>query len=314
MTPDSFLVTGENSGTRIDLFLTRHYKTQSTRSAIQKWFRNGLVIVNDHPAKASYKLRSGDRIRVLSDAFVSAQPASGLAPWNFPLDVLYQDAWLVAINKPSRMIVHPGAGMQQHTVVHAALYHFPEMEIVGHPIRPGVVHRLDQETSGVLLMAKTREAYAELTAIFKNRLIRKYYRAAVYGKMRAPQGRIEKRLGRDPQDRKKISVRARKSRSAVTIFKVLKQFEFGALLDVEILTGRTHQIRVHLSSENHPILGDSKYGGGNWNRIQNANLRGKLKQAGFFGLHAFSLEFKHPFTHMPLRIEAPLPPIWEQLA
>ena len=131
--------------------------------------------------------------------------------------------------------------------------------------------------------------------------------------MKASHGRIEKPLGRDPSNRKKISIRARKARPAVTIYDVIKRLDFGALLDVEILTGRTHQVRVHLSSENHPIIGDTKYGGASWNRILDMNLRNQLKRSGFFGLHAFSLEFEHPLTARNLYVEAPLPHTWNPL-
>ncbi|MCI0415139.1 RluA family pseudouridine synthase [bacterium] len=306
----SFVISVENAGIRIDRFLTQQYSQQS-RSAIQKWFETGLVHVNDQTVKASYRLRDQDRIEVLDLPTEDADVA--LSPWNFPLEILFEDQALLAINKPAHMVVHPGAGVGHHTVVHAALHHFPGIHTVGHPLRPGIVHRLDKETSGILLLAKTQEAYLRMTSLFKDRLIRKHYRAAVFGQMERKQGRIEKALGRDPSNRKKISVRARRARPAVTLYSVLQNYDFGSLLDVEILTGRTHQIRVHLSSEKHPILGDAKYGGGNWNRIQDAALRNRLKQTAFFGLHAFSLEFDHPMTGKHLYLEAPLPEIWTAL-
>lgn len=307
----SFLISGENMGIRIDRFLTQHYPKLS-RSAIQKWFDNEKVRVNDHTVKASYKLRDQDRIDVL-EHFVTDPESIGLTPWNFPLEILFEDDTLLAINKPAHMVVHPGAGVSHHTVVHAVLHYFPGISEVGHPVRPGVVHRLDKETSGILLFTKTQEAYLKMASLFKNRLIRKHYRAVVFGRMERAQGRIEKALGRDPSNRKKISVRARKARPAVTIYSVLHECDFGSLLDVEILTGRTHQIRVHLSSENHPILGDTKYGGGNWNRIQDVTLRNRLKQTAFFGLHAFSLEFDHPLSGKHLYLQAPLPSVWKEL-
>ena len=311
MSADSFLVPDEKSGTRIDIFLTQKYQSR-TRTAIRKWFNQNLVSINDHPVKASYKLRSGDRVRVDTPPETDDSVAS-VSPWEFALEILYEDHWILAINKPSHLIVHPGAGARRHTLVHALVHYLPAIAQVGHPQRPGVVHRLDKETSGLLLIAKNVEAYKELTSIFKSRLIRKFYRAAVYGRMETSRGRIEKGLGRDPLNRKKISIRARKLRPAVTLYNELRQLEFGSILDIEILTGRTHQIRVHLSSENHPIIGDTKYGGGNWNRIRDVDLRQRLRQSGFFGLHALAVEFNHPFTHTPLRIEAPLPALWNPL-
>jgi 23S rRNA pseudouridine1911/1915/1917 synthase len=307
----SFLISGANTGIRIDRFLSEHYPNLS-RSAIKKWFDNDEVRVNDHTVKASYKLRNQDRIEVLEHAAKDAE-ATGLSPWSFPLEILFEDDTLLAINKPAHMVVHPGAGVSHHTIVHAVLHYLPDIREVGHPIRPGIVHRLDKETSGILLFAKTQEAYLKMTSLFKDRLIRKHYRAAVFGRMEKAQGRIEKALGRDPSNRKKISIRARKARPAVTLYSVLQNYDFGSLLNVEILTGRTHQIRVHLSSENHPIVGDTKYGGGNWNRLQDVAQRNRLKQAAFFGLHAFSLEFDHPMTGQHLYMEAPLLEIWKAL-
>ncbi len=310
MTSRSFVVSGEDAGSRIDRYLT-HHQQQESRSAIQKWFDRNLVLVNGHSVKPAYKLHSGDSIEV-------HVPSSEKAPvelnsWDFPIDVLYQDKSILVINKPAHIVVHPGAGKSEYTIVQAALHHFPEIRNVGHPVRPGVVHRLDKETSGVLLLAKTQEAYLKLTALFKNRMIQKHYRAVVYGRMRSQHGRVEKALGRDPANRQKISIRARKGRPAITIYTVLKHLDFGELLDVEIMTGRTHQIRVHLASENHPIVGDSKYGGGNWNRISDVSLRNQLKQAGFFGLHAFSLEFDHPFTGKRIHVETPPSESWNAL-
>jgi 23S rRNA pseudouridine1911/1915/1917 synthase len=310
MNARSFVVSDEEVGTRIDRFLTKHHPNES-RSAIQKWLERKLVCINQQPAKASYRLRNGDLVEVLMPEM--EEPSSELASWNFPLEILYEDDALLAINKPPHTVVHPGAGSHERTIVQAALHHFPEIRNVGHSLRPGVVHRLDKETSGLLLLVKTQEAYLKLTRMFKERSIKKHYRAAVFGKLEKPSARIEKPLGRDPVNRKKISVRARKARAAITIYKLLQPLDFGGILDVEILTGRTHQIRVHLSSEKLPIVGDTKYGGANWNRIPDMELRNRLKQSGFFGLHAYTLEFLHPVTGKRMQLQAPLPPIWNFL-
>jgi 23S rRNA pseudouridine1911/1915/1917 synthase len=305
-----FLVSKDQAGTRLDVFLT-HHLPHETRSTIQKWIRQCAVTVNGRESKSAHRLQCKDRIEIDKP---ESHPKSGiLDPWEYPLTLLYEDEDLLAINKPSRLVTHPGAGRSNHTLANALIFLRQEIRNVGHPLRPGIVHRLDQETSGILLVAKNEQSYLALSAMFKERKIEKHYRALAYGKMRQNEGKIDHALGRDPKDRKKISVRARQSRSAVTIYRVLKQYDFAALLDVRIVTGRTHQIRVHLTSEGHPLVGDSKYGGGNWNRISDLHLRNAFKQAGFFGLHALSLDFRHPSTGVAMHLEAPLPASWELL-
>ncbi len=307
MIHESFVVGSSESGIRIDRHLSERL-TPHSRNTIQKWIEEGHIKVNGKVVKPGYKLKLTDRIEI--HAGEPEVPRTVLEPWDYPLEILYEDDEILAINKPAHVTVHPGAGRSSHTIAHALLCIRPEMATVGHPLRPGIVHRLDKETSGVLLTAKTHSAYRTLTTLFKERSIEKRYRAMVFGKMPACAGKIEKPLGRDPQDRKKISVRARRSRPAITLYHVLKEYAFGTLLDVRILTGRTHQIRVHLSSENHPVVGDTKYSGANWARIQDASLRTKLKASAFFGLHAYSLDFEHPNTGHPLHLEAPLPELW----
>jgi 23S rRNA pseudouridine1911/1915/1917 synthase len=304
-------VTEADSGSRLDLFIVKHLNPGS-RSAVRKWFDRGLVLVNNKAAKASQRLKLSDVILVETPE--SEPEVCELVPWNFPITILYEDEYLLAADKPSGIVTHPGAGNREHTMAHAVLNLRPEIANVGNPMRPGIVHRLDKETSGVLLFAKTSQSYWRLSSLFKDRKIEKHYRALAFGQFRLKTGKIDLALGRDPRNRKKISIRARKSRSAVTHFRVLRQLEFAAILDVRIETGRTHQIRVHLSSENHPIVGDRLYGGGNWGRIPDVNLRNRLKHSNFFGLHAFSLDFQHPFTHSPIHIESPLPASWGPIA
>jgi 23S rRNA pseudouridine1911/1915/1917 synthase len=305
----SFTVSESDAGERLDRYLV-HKLSLDSRAAIQKAINAGLILVNSRSAKSSYRIRAADSVQV--DLIESQSENLQLQPWKFPLEILYEDENLIAIDKPAGVVTHPGAGNHEKTIANAMIALRPEIANVGHPMRPGIVHRLDKETSGVLLLAKNQSAYHQLTAMFKKRSIEKHYRAFSFGKFDRKSGRIDLALGRDPSDRKKISVRAKHSRAAITNYTVLKQFDFAALLDVHIVTGRTHQIRVHLSSEHHPIIGDLKYGGGSWNRIPDAKLRAELKDASFFGLHAFSLSFDHPYTKKRMYIEAPLPEIWQK--
>lgn len=303
----SVSVPASAAGSRLDLFLLPHLESQS-RAAIQKMIHDGSILLNGQSVKASHKVHANDVIEILFQEVKHSEQE--ISPWNYPLEILHEDAYLLAIHKPPHVVTHPGAGTTGHTIANAILHSHPEIRHVGHPGRPGIVHRLDKETSGVLLIAKTDQSYQLVSAMFKDRKITKHYRALAFGTLPQKSGTIDAALGRDPRDRKKISVRARKSRTALTQYSVLENYEFGDLLNVRIFTGRTHQIRVHLSSIHHPIVGDSKYGGGNWTRIRDAELRERLRKAGFFGLHAFSLDFLHPITGASVHIEAPLPDLW----
>ena len=259
----------ESAGQRVDVFLYA-IRIRHSRAAVQRLIEQGAVRIQGLPVKASLRLRGGELLEVDSDE-ESISSADLLSPWNFPLPVLYEEESFLAIEKPAGIVTHPGAGTRDETLANALVHLRPQLAGVGHPLRPGIVHRLDKETSGLMLIAKTEEAYQALSRMFKDREVEKHYRALAFGMFERKNGRIDKALGRDPNDRKKISVRARHSRNAVTLFRVMQQYGCAALLDVQILTGRTHQIRVHLSSENHPIVGDSRYGGANWMRIPDPN-------------------------------------------
>jgi 23S rRNA pseudouridine1911/1915/1917 synthase len=307
MTRRLLRVSSEEAGERLDRYLVRKLSIDS-RASVQRIIQAGAIRVNGQHARASYRVRVSDSI----EAEITNERAESteLIPWKFPIDILYEDEHYIAVNKPAGVVTHPGAGNREHTLANAMIALRSEIAGVGHPQRPGIVHRLDKETSGVILFAKTAAAYYKLTSLFKERKVEKHYRAFAYGRFESKEGKIDRALGRDPQNRQKISVRAKRSRTALTHYRVLKQFDSAALLDVQILTGRTHQIRVHLASENHPIVGDTKYGGGNWSRIRDTQLRTQLKNTEFFGLHAYSISFMHPFSGQPLKVEAPLPAIW----
>ena len=306
----SFLVSDVEAGTRLDIFLVRHLAAES-RTVVQKQIERGDVLVNGNRTRPGHKLCAGDTVdTALREIRTETE---SIEPWPERLEILYEDSSLLAINKPAGIVTHPGAGRRHETLANALIFQRPEIKNVGHPLRPGIVHRLDKETSGLMIVARTDPAYYALSAMFKNREIEKHYRALAYGTFSNREGTIDSRLGRDPGNRKKMSTRAKHSRSAVTLYRVLLQLAFGALLDVKLLTGRTHQIRVHLASERHPIVGDTTYGGGNWNRIADRKLRAFLRDSKFFGLHAFSLDFKHPLTGAPLHLEAPMPTTWIEL-
>jgi 23S rRNA pseudouridine1911/1915/1917 synthase len=302
---ESWIVTPEFTKIRLDQFLSGRIPEES-RSQIQHWIRKGFVKVNGAEVKTGRITKPEDRIDLIVPASEPNQPF----PENIPLDVLYEDSDLAVINKPAGLVCHAGAGVRTGTLVNALLYRMGPME-TGDPGRPGIVHRLDKFTSGVMLVAKNKSAHRNLSQQFKNREVRKEYWAMVHGVPSPASGTIALPLGRDPNNRKKISTRARRKRTAVTHYRILEEHGFVSLLVIHIETGRTHQIRVHLAQRGHPVVGDSLYGP---NRLQ--NLPGGIAKAAkdlqrpF--LHSHRLEFHHPQSGEPLAFDSPLPPELEQ--
>ena len=281
-----------DAGKRLDHFLQEKLKDQS-RSRLQAWVKSGLVIVNGAAAKASHILRGGERIEVT----LTAPPPLKAAPEDLPVEILYEDAAVVAVNKPAGLVVHAGAGVESGTLVNRLVRHFQELSQIGGELRPGIVHRLDRGTSGVLLVARTDAAHRALAAQFSGRTVEKTYLALVQGRMRDDTGRIEKPIARDPVHRTRMTARLASGRSALTEFRVVQRFENFTYLEVRIGTGRTHQIRVHLASLGHPVAGDNLYG---------------ARAAERIFLHAWRISFTSPATAERVTVEAPLPPDLDQ--
>jgi 23S rRNA pseudouridine1911/1915/1917 synthase len=282
-------------GKRLDQFLHEHLPAYS-RARLQDWIRQGRVRVNGAGRRASYVMRAADA--------VEAEPAE-LTPLragaeDIPLRILYENADLVAIDKPAGMVVHAGAGVHSGTLVNALLHHFSSLSKVGGELRPGIVHRLDRYTSGVLLVAKTDVAHRALAAQFAGREVEKVYIALVHGAVRLEVGRIEKPIARDPVRRVRMTSRLEHGRTASTRYRVLRRWPGFTLLEVRIGTGRTHQIRVHLSSIGHPVAGDRLYGAP-------ARIEAMPPLERYF-LHAHRIRFLLPSSGEALAVESPLPP------
>lgn len=276
-------------GQRLDVILSSDGAL--TRSRAAALIKEGCVLVNGKKEdKPACKPNAGVMIQL---EIPEMKPARAEAQ-DIPVEIIYQDTDLAVVIKPEGMVVHPAAGNDDGTLVNALLYHLDSLSGIGGEMRPGIVHRLDKDTSGLMLVAKNDQAHAALSDQLANREMEKHYRAVVYGKMKEPEGVIEKPIGRSKNDRKKMAVDA-DGRWAKTEWKVLKEFTDRTLLDVHIITGRTHQIRVHMASIGHPVLGDEIYG------------HKRMPNAPRLMLHAYSLAFTHPVTGERMQFTAPCP-------
>ena len=295
-------VTGEGAAGRLDQFLARQLGW--SRARLQKLLKSGRVLVNGSLRPAAYRVREGDTVVVS----VPEPAPSHLAPQALPLAILFEDQDLLVVNKPPGLVVHPGAGHRAGTLLNALVHHCPALKDIGEVSRPGLVHRLDKDTSGLLVVAKTALAHTNLVAQFQAHAITKQYQAVVWGRLPEGEGRIEKEVGRHPTVRRKMSVHARRGKAAVTFWRVLQVFP-GPLTLVELSpqTGRTHQLRVHLASEGHPVLGDATYGGGVSRLGGHPQLLALKPLVRRQLLHAWRLQVTHPRTGAPLTWEAPLP-------
>ena len=301
----SFKIGPDEVGTRLDTYLASQIEGWS-RARLQRLIENEDVLVNGKVAKPSYKLRAGDEIEVE----LVAAPIDVFTPENIPLDIVYEDETLMVVNKPAGLVVHPAAGTPSGTLANALAYHFQKLP--GSGVRPGIVHRLDRDTSGLLVVAKTDAALENLSDQFRDRSVYKSYVALVHGRVLSNSGKIDQPLARDPSNRTRMAV-VRAGRYALTLYRVRRAFERFTLLDVELKTGRTHQIRVHLAWLKHPVVGDETYGGGRDNTIRDPRLRARIRGLNRHFLHAEKLGFKHPATGEFVKFESALPEVLGEL-
>jgi 23S rRNA pseudouridine1911/1915/1917 synthase len=293
----------DERGVRLDVFLAGQLENL-TRSQIQSLNRAGAIHVDGQQEKAGYKIRGGEAIEVnLNSVAMSNLGPALLKPEHIPLQIHYEDGHLAVIEKPAGLVVHPGAGARTGTVAHALLFHFQNLSSEGGDMRPGIVHRLDKWTSGLLLVAKNNSTHAKLGRAFQDRQIQKDYLALVHGRPSKASATIELPIGRHSTIRTRMAARAGRGRSAHTEYRIVREFNGFSLLEVKIRTGRTHQIRVHLSAIGHPVVGDDVYG-----ERQHRQFVKKYGALGRYFLHAAGLRLKHPVTGAPIEFHSPLPP------
>ncbi|HEY1403101.1 MAG TPA: RluA family pseudouridine synthase [Pyrinomonadaceae bacterium] len=320
-----------DAGARLDAFLAARVEGVS-RTRLKHAIEDGDVLVAGRAAKPSYKLRAGDAVELETPA----PPASNFTPEDIPLQVVFEDDSLIVIDKPAGLIVHPAAGVQSGTLANALAFRFRNAEFalrieddstartsesanqesrVAHPQaafrnpqypRPGIVHRLDRDTSGLMVVAKTESAHENLADQFRAREVFKSYVALVHGRVKEESGRVEEPLARDPRQRTRMAV-VRGGRPALSLYRVRRAYERFTLLDVQIKTGRTHQIRVHLAYLKHPVVGDKVYNGGRDATVSDVRVRAAIRAMGRQFLHAEQLGFRHPQTGESLRFDAPPP-------
>jgi len=287
----------EHAGDRIDKHVAEAMEEGVSRTQVQEWIRIGAVRVNDAVVKPNYKLAAGDRIAVDPPEAEDAE----IEPEDIPLDIAYEDADVIVINKPRGMVVHPALGHRTGTVVNALMYHCKDLSGINGVMRPGIVHRIDKDTSGLIMAAKNDLAHASLAEQLKAHTVIRKYVALVHGNMPHDQGTVDAPIGRDPQDRKMFTVTAKGGKESVTHFAVLERLDDYTLLELRLETGRTHQIRVHMKYIGYPLAGDPIYG-----RAKTIPLNGQA-------LHAAMLGFDHPRTGEPMLFEAPIPADMEEI-
>lgn len=296
-----FVVEAEQAGERLDRYLTLIYADQS-RSFFQKLIKNGNVKVNEKEiTKAGYVIDVGD---VVTASIPEAQSVA-IEAENIPLDILYEDADVLIVNKPKGMVVHPSAGHYSGTLVNAIMYHCADsLSGINGEIRPGIVHRIDMDTTGALIVCKNDTSHTDIAEQIKEHTVTRRYRGIVCGIVKEDEGTIEGAIGRHPTQRKKMAINEKNGKPAITHYKVLQRFAKYTYMEFQLETGRTHQIRVHMASIGHPLLGDELYG-----NPKNLAMKGLQGQT----LHAMIIGFVHPSTHEYMEFEAPLPEYFQNL-
>ncbi len=304
--PTSFLIGADEDGMRLDAYLAERIEGWS-RSRLQKLVENEDIIVNDKAVKSSYKLHEGDVV----DVDLVELSAVKFAAEDIPLSIVFEDEYLAVINKPSGMVVHPGTGVQSGTLANAIAYHFviEQSAASGNQAesRVGIVHRLDKDTSGLIVVAKNEETHEALSEQFRERQVYKSYMALVHGQTDENTGKVDAAIGRNKHNRLRMKV-SPSGRTALSLWKVRNRYDKFTLLDVEIKTGRTHQIRVHMGYINHPVVGDEIYNEGRDNTIADINVRNAVNTMRRFFLHAEKLSFTHPKTGIRMDFVQELPP------
>lgn len=292
-----FIVSEESEGERVDKYLTMLMDSLS-RSYLQKLLKESHVTVDGQPVKANYRIKTEDAVRVLLPPLITPD----ILPENIPLDILYEDEDVIVVNKPKGMVVHPAPGHYSGTLVNALLYHCDNLSGINGVLRPGIVHRIDKDTTGSIIACKNDAAHASIASQLKEHSIVRKYHAIVCGRLPDMEGTIHTRIGRHPTDRKKMAVVREGGKDAITHYRVLQQFEKYTYVECVLETGRTHQIRVHMASIGHPLLGDEIYG----TPSKQYKLQGQC-------LHAKILGFSHPSTGKYVETDAPLPSYFEHL-
>ena len=301
------LIPAQKGPERLDIFLGRQV-AEITRSAAREMIASGTVTVSEKKVKPSYKVKPGDFI-----AFeVLSRPPLDVEAEDIPLDIIFEDEWLVLVNKPAGMVMHPASGNRYGTMVNALLHHIESLAESDDPNRPGIVHRLDKATTGVILICKSHEALSAMARAFRERTIRREYVALCWWNMPSENGIVDAALARDPRDRLKYTTNPSGKR-AITHWREVERFDFLSLCKLRLETGRTHQIRVHMQSIKHPVFGDPDYAGrnrqlGKLSSAQRKEVAGYLQQVDRQMLHARTLGFTHPITGEEMEFSAPIPP------